>query len=53
MKPDLRERGVRKEVRIVLLGEIEHRAKRLRERLPEMSDEEIAELIREDREKRR
>ena len=44
-------RALEEEVRRRMLEELERRAKGLRKRLPEISDEEIAELIREDRER--
>ncbi len=44
-------RALKEEVRRKILEELERRAERLRKRLPEISDEEIAELIREDRER--
>ncbi len=44
-------RALEEEVRKRLLEELERRAERLRERLPDISNEEIARLIREDRER--
>ncbi|MDK2384141.1 MAG: hypothetical protein QI199_04950 [Candidatus Korarchaeota archaeon] len=44
-------RALEEEVRKKILEELEKRAEKLRKRLPEISDEEVAELIREDRER--
>ncbi len=44
-------RALEEEVRKRILEELEKRAEKLRKRLPEISDEEVAELIREDRER--
>lgn len=45
-------RALEEEVRRRMLSEIEERAKKLRERTSHIPDEEIAEIIREDRERR-
>ncbi len=45
-------RALEEEVRRRMLSEIEERAKKLSERVPHIPDEEIAEIIREDRERR-
>ncbi|MCD6244950.1 MAG: hypothetical protein J7J65_06960 [Candidatus Korarchaeota archaeon] len=44
-------KALEEEVRRRLLEKLERRALKLREKLPEIPDEEIAELIREDRER--
>ncbi len=44
-------RALEEEVRKRLLEELEKRARRLRKRLPDISDEEVVRLIREDRER--
>ncbi len=44
-------RALEEEVRLRMLGEIEEKARELSERVSHIPDEEIAELIREDRER--